>query len=119
MTYTVAPVEKMNSANPIPSKHVPTTTPAYYSAEDFDEAKSVKDKQKLKEYKKVFAKANAAKARPKSTKVPSKPNPWNKHVREFRLEHPHLSFKEVLEKAKLTYHKKTDDTVVKQEVMSQ
>jgi len=38
-------------------------------------------------------------------KKPFKPTAWNMHVAEFRKAHPELSFKEVLQQAKLTYKK--------------
>ena len=38
--------------------------------------------------------------------MPSRRNPWLSHVAKFRAEHPHLSFSEVLHKAKSSYSKK-------------
>lgn len=34
-----------------------------------------------------------------------KPNPWREHVKKYRLDHPGVSFKECLQKAKETYKK--------------
>tara|TARA_B100000963_G_scaffold31932_1_gene23783 strand:+ start:201 stop:368 length:168 start_codon:yes stop_codon:yes gene_type:complete len=36
-----------------------------------------------------------------------KVNPWLEHVKQFRSEHPELSYKEVLTQAKATYTKKS------------
>ena len=35
----------------------------------------------------------------------NKPNPWREHVKKYRLDHPGVSFKECLQKAKETYKK--------------
>lgn len=34
-----------------------------------------------------------------------KPNPWREHVKKYRLDHPGVSFKECLQRAKETYKK--------------
>jgi hypothetical protein len=39
-------------------------------------------------------------------KKEKKTNPWNEHVKKFRVAHPDVSFKECLQRAKLTYKKK-------------
>ena len=42
---------------------------------------------------------------PKKPKTEPKINPWNLHVAQFRKSNPEYSFKECLQKAKLTYKK--------------
>lgn len=42
---------------------------------------------------------------PEVVKKPSKPNPWRIHVDAFRASNPTLSYKQVLQQAKLTYTK--------------
>lgn len=42
----------------------------------------------------------------KKKKKERKPNPWLVHVKQFRLTHPEMKYKQVLVEAKATYQKK-------------
>jgi hypothetical protein len=77
------------------------TTAPDLSIEDFKSAVDSSDKEKLKVYKKVLKRSNKKKAAANEYKL----NKWNKHVKEFKAAHPELSFKQVLQQAKLTYSK--------------
>jgi len=48
-----------------------------------------------------------------SKTVTKKVNPWLEHVKNFRLENPQMSYKEVLQEAKKTYVKKEKKENVK------
>ena len=47
------------------------------------------------------------------TKKTKKSNPWLVHVKSFRAKNPEMSYKEILQKAKLTYTPIKKEKVVK------